>query len=79
MTLAQALRGFRENVKLTQGDVAKEFGYSTSQFVSNWERGLSRPPKIIVTRLAKLYNIPSRKLSSIYVRDVIRDLGRKMK
>lgn len=29
---------------LSQGDVSDKLGYSTKQFVSNWERGVSLPP-----------------------------------
>ncbi|MBX3033569.1 MAG: helix-turn-helix transcriptional regulator [Bdellovibrionaceae bacterium] len=29
---------------LTQAQVARKLGYTSAQFVSNWERGVARPP-----------------------------------
>ncbi len=55
--LADWLKQARENSGLSQGDVANELGYSSPQFVSNWERGLSSPPIPKYKRLCKLYNI----------------------
>jgi transcriptional regulator with XRE-family HTH domain len=54
--LANELKILRENQKLTQGEVAEFLGYSTAQFVSNWERGVSTPPMGILKTLAKKYN-----------------------
>jgi len=42
--LATFLRTARENAELTQWDLAKPLGYSTPQFVSNWERGVAPFP-----------------------------------
>ena len=47
---------------LTQGDVAGHLGYSSSQFVSNWERGLARPPVAAVKKLNKLLDLDVDKL-----------------
>lgn len=55
--LAKKLRTARERNGLTQSDVAKEMGYSTAQFVSNWERALSYPPPKVIPRLAKMYGL----------------------
>lgn len=42
---------------LSQMAVAVELGYTTSQFISNWERGLSKPPIKMFKKIAKLYKI----------------------
>ena len=42
---------------LSQSMVAKELGYTTPQFISNLERGLSPPPYEILPELAKLYDV----------------------
>lgn len=47
----------REAVGLTQMQVARALGYTTAQFVSNWERDLSYPPIKAIPKLAKLYRI----------------------
>lgn len=57
--LAEFLKKNRILSGLTQGEVAQVLGYSTPQFVSNWERGLSHPPIFVLRRLAELYNVPA--------------------
>lgn len=37
-------REAREKKGMTQKDLSKFLGYTSSQFVSNWERGRSTPP-----------------------------------
>jgi transcriptional regulator with XRE-family HTH domain len=51
------LKQSRETAELSQFEVAKKLGYKSSQFISNWERGLSSPPAEILPRLVKLYSI----------------------
>jgi len=47
----------RENAGISQKEVADELGYSSPQFVSNWERGIAFPPVQSFKRLAKLYKV----------------------
>lgn len=47
---------------LSQETVSKKFGYTSSQFISNWERGVSMPPPSKVDELAKLYSINATEL-----------------
>lgn len=49
------LKKLRINAGLSQVMVADELGYGSAQFVSNWERGLSIPPKDAIKTLAKVY------------------------
>lgn len=53
----QYLRSKRQQVGLSQLDVSKKLGYTSSQFVSNWERGVSAPPLSIYHQLADLYQL----------------------
>ena len=53
----QFLKEKRQAAGLTQGQVAKKFGYSTVQFVSNMERGISPPPKETFFEMMKLYKV----------------------
>lgn len=56
-SFAQYLKDSRIAAGLSQRDVSEKLGYTTSQFISNWERGLSTPPTKAVKKLAELYNL----------------------
>ncbi len=58
-TLSDYLKQKRMDSGLSQLDVAKTLGYSSPQFVSNWERGLVSPPLETIATLIDLYKIPS--------------------
>ena len=60
--IGQELKRLRIKSGLKQKDVAKELGYSSAQFVSNWERGVSTPPVKSVKKLASLYKASPEKL-----------------
>lgn len=51
------LKEKRVQAQLSQADVAKELGYSSPQFISNWERGLVLPPLQTMSTLVKLYKL----------------------
>lgn len=55
--LAKFLKEKRTLAGLSQKDVATSLGYSTSQFISNWERGISQPPIHTLRKLAKMYAV----------------------
>lgn len=44
MTLGSFLKEKRLKKKLSQAEFAERLGYSSPQFVSDWERGVSSPP-----------------------------------
>ena len=51
------LRQKRESAGLTQSEVRKALKYTSPQFISNWERGLTTPPmETVVKQLASLYS-----------------------
>ena len=56
-TLSDYLRQKRVDCGMSQLDVAKVLGYSSPQFVSNWERGLVSPPLETIAVLIDLYKI----------------------
>ena len=43
MTIGKYLKKKRKEIGLSQGEVAKWMGYSTSQFISNIERDMALP------------------------------------
>lgn len=54
--LGKFLRQKRLRRKLTQVEVASSLGY-TSQFIANWERGVSSPPLDAFGKLLDIYGI----------------------
>jgi transcriptional regulator with XRE-family HTH domain len=52
------LREKRRLAGLSQSAVAKKLGYTTPQFVSNWERGLAAPPISALRKISTLYKVP---------------------
>lgn len=55
--LGRPLAGMRRAAGLTQHEIAETLGYSTAQFVSNWERGVAAPPIDALPYLAGLFKI----------------------
>jgi transcriptional regulator with XRE-family HTH domain len=46
---------------MTQKDLAEKLGY-TFQFITNWERGASKPPFKILQKLCKVLGIKEKEL-----------------
>lgn len=64
VNLCDFLKEARTNAGLTQGKVAEILGYTTPQFVSNWERGMSFPPIDVLRKIAGLYKVSEEELYS---------------
>ena len=77
--LANFLKTHRENSGLSQADVAQKLGYTTPQFVSNWERGISAPPFNALKKLAVLYKIDADELFNIMLENKIDEVTTDMK
>ena len=60
--LSNFLREKRVSCDLTQHDVARKLGYTSPQFISNWERGLSCPPVNIIAKLSDMYKVSETEL-----------------
>lgn len=56
------LKKLRIKAGLKQKEVALKLGYSTPQFISNWERGISSPPVKSIKQLACIYKTSPEKL-----------------
>ena len=63
--IATFLRFKRLQANLTQRQVAQELGYTTPQFISNWERAVSLPPMDVMPKLAKLYAVTGREFVDV--------------
>lgn len=70
ISCSKALRAARIKASLSQRDVANRLGYSSAQFVSNWERAISRPPNSAFRELADLFKVPVTKLVNAAVEDL---------
>lgn len=53
--LGQFLKDSREKADLTQADVSQKLGYTSPQFISNIERGISVVPLKTLARMVTLY------------------------
>lgn len=69
--LAQFLKEKRSISGLSQKDVATKLGYSTSQFISNWERGISQPPIHTLRTLAQMYNIAAEQMFDVLLENTM--------
>lgn len=57
----------RISKNLTQGEVAAKLGYSSPQFISNMERGLSKIPPALIPKLSVIYGISAERLVKLRV------------
>lgn len=56
--LGAYLQKMRLETDLTQRDVSLALGYSSAQFISNFERGIAVPPLKKLKVLVRMYNMP---------------------
>ena len=75
--LAGFLKEKRVSASLTQSEVAKKLGYSSPQFVSNWERGLANPPVFVLRDLTKMYKVGAEQMFNLLVEDATAELHRE--
>lgn len=64
---------------LMQKDLAKKMGYTSPQFISNWERGISKPPLKSVLKLCKILKINKTILECILLRDSANEIRKAFK
>lgn len=70
-SFSEYLKNSRVAAGLSQRDVSEKLGYTTSQFISNWERGLSTPPNKSVKKLVELYNVPMEEFLDLLLRETL--------
>ena len=63
--LGQHLKASRERANLTQAEVSRRLGYSSPQFISNIERGISVTPLPTLAKMLRLYKTNPDKASEI--------------
>lgn len=67
--LGEFLQARRIKMGLSQGDVAKKLGYSSPQFISNFERGLCAPPLNKLKLLQQLYGLSGEELLKLMMKE----------
>jgi transcriptional regulator with XRE-family HTH domain len=72
--LAAYLKKKRRQACLSQADVAKKLGYSSPQFISNWERGLSDPPVETLRKISDIYNIPLNEIHQLFLKATVKKI-----
>ena len=77
--LATFLKKSRENSGLSQNKVGDLLGYSTAQFISNWERGISHPPVDSLKKIAHLYGISDKDLFEAVQEAAIEEVKENLK
>lgn len=65
--LSKYLKRMRIESGLTQAEVASELGYTSPQFISNWERGLVLPPISALRKLMGLIHLEREHLIRLYI------------
>jgi len=57
LKLGHYLKDMREHASFTQADVYSKLGYTSPQFISNIERGISVIPLKTLARMVSLYKV----------------------
>lgn len=78
MVLAEFLKNRRVQKGLTQSAVAEKLGYTTSQFISNWERGISSPPMKTLKKLSKMYGVSPEEVYEIVLEVSVQEVTSKL-
>lgn len=61
-TLGIFLRDARLDQGLSQQSIADELGYTSAQFISNWERDVAAPPLPVLMKLARRLKVSESEL-----------------
>jgi len=67
--LGLLVRNYRQDKEMTQLDLAKKLGYDSTQFISLFERGVSKVPHNILGRLIIILGIPEKTILQILIKD----------
>lgn len=72
--LGSLLKDKRVEKGITQMSLARELGYSSPQFVSNWERGMCSPAFDTLPTICKILGIPKREIIEIIIDETRNEL-----
>ncbi len=63
------LKERRIELDLTQKELSEKLGYSTTQYISNWERGLCGPPAKKIPEIIQLLKLSKSKAFKVLLDD----------
>ena len=72
------LKRHRETSNVSQAELANFMGYSTSQFVSNWERGIAPPPVDQLKKICAKTGGDAEEAYRMYEKRVVRETRDKL-
>ena len=78
-SLTTYIRDQRLAADMSQKELATRLGYSTAQFVSNWERQMAKPPLKAIAKMVHLLNLDKDKVMVLYEKETARTLRRAFK
>lgn len=65
-TIGAKIIQWRREAGLTQADLAERFGFSSSQFISNWERGVATPPVAYIAQFPDVFGVSKASVARTY-------------
>lgn len=71
---SEYLQQSRINAGLSQKEVSEKLGYTSAQFISNWERGVSTPPPKSAKKLANMYGVSLEEFLDLLLKDTIQQV-----
>lgn len=76
--LGDLLKCSREKAGLTQRQVSNELEYSSAQFISNFERGITAPPLKRLNQIIELFGVPVGRITNAYMAGVAKRVGQEL-
>lgn len=76
--LGSLIREFRLRKQMSQIDLANKLGYASAQFISLFERGISKIPHETLGQLISILGVPEKKVTGILVNAFEMDLKEKI-
>ena len=77
--IGELVRKYREKAGLTQLDLSEKLGYDSPQFVSLFERGLSKIPLNTIGKISSILGIPEKIILDTLVETYRSTVKEKMK
>lgn len=77
--IGSMIRAARKLKKWTMLDLAKKLGYESMQFVSLFERGLSKVPHEVIGKCIKLLDLPEKKIVKMIVQNEVQYMDEQIK
>ena len=72
--LGKYLREVRKKSVTSQKELSIHLGYTTPQFVSNWERGLIQPPLVTIFKVLKYCGKDKKELCAMLIAEYASNL-----